>query len=323
MTHISVITPVYNAESTLARCLDSILSQTFPPYELIVIDDGCTDSSSTILKQYAGKHDFISIVTQVNQGVSAARNAGINVSKGDWIMFVDADDYLAPTTLETLAANISGELSLAGLTICTAQKIYEQNLFQNNVEKGTYGVMNISAALSSLSYYTFCGPVCKLFRADIIKNNHIRFPLDMRFGEDTVFVYTYLKYVKQVIVNNTHPYFCDKSNDSSLTSTINSTIYYYSYRRIYPAMRDVYQTNNLPLEYTDYIYLDALQTATHLSYKDYGLSSKERIQIYKSMIANENFKCIQSQCSLIFRILGRLRAWHLCELYLKIRNKYQ
>lgn len=320
MKGISVIIPVYNAEKTLSRCLDSVLSQIVMPVEIVCVNDGSTDSSQTMLQAYQEKHSCIRIIPQKNQGVSAARNAGIDEAKGDWLLFLDADDYLEPTAIETLAADATVEISLAGLTIHTVKKTYKQNLFRKEIAPKT-GSLTIKEALEILTYYTFCGPVCKLFRTDIIMQNNIRFPLDMQFGEDTVFVYTYLKYVNRLMVHNIHPYHCDKGNECSLTATVNSTTYYDSMSRIYPIMRETHVKHHAAMDYADYIYLDTLQTATQMSYSDHGLTPHERIKIYQTIFTNKNKHVVISQCSPIVRILGQLHAWHLCDLYLKIRNK--
>ena len=320
MTHISVIIPVYNAADTLPRCLNSVFAQTLAPYEIIAINDGSTDNSLTLLNTYANQHPQLHIISQTNQGVSSTRNTGIEVATGDWLLFLDADDYLAPMTLETLEKGLDGEISLAGLTIHTSAKTYNQSLYQKTESPVPDGSLTIDQALSVFSYYTFCGPVCKLFRADIIRCHSIRFPADMHFGEDTVFVYSYLQYVKQLTVHNAHLYHCDKSNQHSLTATVNSASQLNSIRRIYPAMKELYLSKHLPLNYVDYIYLDALQTATHQSYLDHGLNSDERIRIYKSMFANEHFAAFKSQCSPVLIFLGRIHAWRLSDLYLRLRT---
>lgn len=320
MERVSVIIPVYNAEKTLRRCLDSVLSQTRQADEIVAVDDGSTDSSAALLQEYAEKYLSVRVVTQPNQGVSAARNAGINAAAGEWILFVDADDYLDANALEILAADRSGEMSLAGLTIHTAEKTYKQPLFRSSKDRKT-GAMPVAEGLDILSYYTFCGPVSKLFRTDIIKQNSIRFPLDMRFGEDTVFVYRYLKYVQRLAVSDSHVYHCDKSNERSLTAAVDSAVYYNSMKRIYPVMREAYESHEVSVAYADYVYLDALQAATHMSYKDGGMTAAERRDAYKTICGNAHFDSIKNQCSPAVVLFGRWHAWHLCEWYMRIRNK--
>ncbi|MBD5274655.1 MAG: glycosyltransferase family 2 protein [Bacteroides sp.] len=107
---ISIIIPVYNASKYITRCLDSIINQTFTDYELIIVNDGSTDLSLQICNQYKNKDNRIIIINQENQGSSVARNNGLNLSQGEYILNVDSDDWLEPTMLEELykEASISG-----------------------------------------------------------------------------------------------------------------------------------------------------------------------------------------------------------------------
>ena len=100
MPKISIIIPVYNAEQYLEECLLSISQQTFTDFEILAINDGSTDRSLEILKKYQEKEPRLKVFSQVNKGVSAARNLGLDNAKGDYITFVDADDWLHPETIE-------------------------------------------------------------------------------------------------------------------------------------------------------------------------------------------------------------------------------
>ncbi len=91
---ISVIVPVYNAESTLQRCVDSILAQTFEDFELILINDGSKDQSGDICDEYAAKDSRVKVIHKPNGGVSSARNAGLRIAHGEYIAFIDSDDYI-------------------------------------------------------------------------------------------------------------------------------------------------------------------------------------------------------------------------------------
>ncbi len=105
MNSISVVIPLYNKEDTICECLDSILSQHYEKLEIIVINDGSTDNSLMTIQQY--ENPIIKVFTQNNQGISAARNAGVRVSTNEWILFLDADDVLLPNSLETFGSLIS------------------------------------------------------------------------------------------------------------------------------------------------------------------------------------------------------------------------
>jgi glycosyltransferase involved in cell wall biosynthesis len=102
MVKISVIVPIYNVEKYLAQCLEHIINQTFEDIEIICIDDGSTDNSPKILDEFAKKDERIKIISQKNRGLGATRNRGIEVAKGDYIYFMDGDDYLELTALEEL-----------------------------------------------------------------------------------------------------------------------------------------------------------------------------------------------------------------------------
>ena len=93
-TLISIIVPVYNTEKYIERCLDSIMKQDYPNFEVILVNDGSTDESGIIIQKYKEKYKNISYIKQENKGVGAARNAGIKVAKGDYISFVDSDDLI-------------------------------------------------------------------------------------------------------------------------------------------------------------------------------------------------------------------------------------
>ena len=106
---ISVVIPVYNVEKYLAECVDSVLNQTYTNYEIILVDDGATDSSGRMCDEYAQKDPRIRVIHQKNGGLSAARNTGLEVAKGDYVYFLDSDDYIEACTLEHLMARANEE----------------------------------------------------------------------------------------------------------------------------------------------------------------------------------------------------------------------
>ena len=113
---VSVIVPVYRAEAYLHRCIDSILGQTYPDFELILIDDGSPDSCGTICDEYAAKDSRVVVVHQENRGVSAARNRGVQIASGEYVTFVDCDDWVAPKYLEILYSN--AQQCRAEISVC-------------------------------------------------------------------------------------------------------------------------------------------------------------------------------------------------------------
>lgn len=111
---VSCIIPVYNTEKYLRRCIESVLAQTFVDWEMLLIDDGSTDASGSICDEYAAKDERIRVFHKENGGISSARNLGLNYAQGEWIFFVDSDDSLPKTSLESLLARSSDANIIAG-----------------------------------------------------------------------------------------------------------------------------------------------------------------------------------------------------------------
>ena len=134
MPELSIIVPVYKVEKYLPKCLDSILAQTFTDFELILIDDGSPDRCGDICDEYAAKDDRLIVIHQENKGVSAARNAGLDIARGEYIGFVDSDDWIEPEMYETMLA--TAKESEAEIVACGANHSDETEtiLFQELLE---------------------------------------------------------------------------------------------------------------------------------------------------------------------------------------------
>ena len=119
-TLISIIVPVYNTEKYIECCLDSIMKQDYPNFEVILVNDGSTDESGIIIQKYKEKYKNISYIKQENKGVGAARNAGIKVAKGDYISFVDSDDLI----MEDYCSHLLSIIGDADIVVAGREKIY-------------------------------------------------------------------------------------------------------------------------------------------------------------------------------------------------------
>ena len=147
---ISVIVPVYNAEKTLRRCVDSILAQTFEDFELILINDGSKDQSGDICDEYAAKDSRVKTIHKTNGGVSSARNAGLNIARGEYVSFADSDDFVSSEWLFKFIDNIGEhDLCFQGIIsiykngmsqLCTIGDICGTNLSKpiQNLTGGVY-----------------------------------------------------------------------------------------------------------------------------------------------------------------------------------------
>ena len=182
---VSVIIPVYNVEKYLARCLDSVLGQSFHDIEVLCIDDGSTDSSPEILRRYADRDARICIITQENQGVSVARNAGLDSAKGEWIAFVDSDDEVMPDIWETLLTEVRDEDA-----VCfSAEEIQMENEKQATIHSGYFDVkFSGTKELTDDDLFKISMTVWdKIYRRSKVEDCSLRFPEGINF-EDNVFV---------------------------------------------------------------------------------------------------------------------------------------
>ncbi len=177
MPSVSVIVPVYNVEEYLPRCLDSLLSQSLQDIEIICIDDGSKDSSGAILDDYALRSPKIKAVHVNNGGVSRARNTALSIAQGDYIGFIDSDDYASPGMFSTLLeyARRSG----ADIVQCS----YDKTSRRTSEVMSLQGTADIITALMD---YDLTNAVWdKLYRKDVIEG--VRFPEDLKFAEDFEF----------------------------------------------------------------------------------------------------------------------------------------
>ena len=213
---ISVIVPVYNTEKYLRRCIDSILSQTlsqtFTDFELLLINDGSTDSSGEICDQYAAKDERVRVFHKENGGVSSARNVGLDEARGEWIAFVDSDDWVEfGYLLAFWQADCSADL-LVGTAIIRKQDFPDRYCMLTPVGLLT----DIKSFLSfTLGTCLMNVPWGKWFRRKLI--NTLRFNSSLYVGEDTFFLLHYLQKVQSITIlpfsytNRTNYVFIEKS----------------------------------------------------------------------------------------------------------------
>lgn len=193
---ISVIVPVYNAEKTLHKCIDSILGQSYKDWELLLIDDGSTDASATICDEYAQLDNRIRAFHKQNGGVSSARNVGLKNARGEWIAFVDSDDELLPCALDVFfsgakyRANI--DLVSVGYEVYSTNGDFFSTLDEKN--KNEQQVFDINQAVKRMycdkfyQFYVFT----KLFKRSVIIDAGLHFDETLYFSEDRLFIINYL-----------------------------------------------------------------------------------------------------------------------------------
>lgn len=196
---MSVIVPVWNGEKTLAECVESIVSQSVRDMEIILVDDGSTDGTWPLMERLAGEDERIRILRQANIGVSEARNAGLAMSRGQYIRFVDADDLLPPESMRILVERAQEgdcDLVLAAYTEVLGQRRYHRDLGRCEDVVDNDEFLRRLERLSNSFYYGVLWN--KLFKGEIIREYGLRFVSGLNWGEDFAFVMGYLAHAERI-----------------------------------------------------------------------------------------------------------------------------
>jgi glycosyltransferase EpsH len=229
---VSIVVPVYNVEKYLFQCLDSIVNQTYTNLEIIVVNDGSPDGSYQVFEKFSENDSRIKIINQENAGLSAARNAGIKEATGEYLMFVDSDDWVETTIVENLLSKING----VDLIVCSYYRSYENTViprffdvegiikgevFQRRLVGLLGNELNDPSQADSLVTVW-----AKLYKTIIIKENELQFVSTKEVGtEDLLFNVQYCNYVLNCYIFNKALYYYRKNNISSLTTIYKSRLF--------------------------------------------------------------------------------------------------
>lgn len=207
MVKISIIVPVYNTEPYLGQCLDSIINQTLEDIEIICVNDGSTDNSLSVLEEYASKDNRIRIINQENKGQGFARNNGLKNVNGEYVLFVDSDDWIEINTCEVLYKK-ANELDLDMLFFCATRYFENEGKYEYDYWDYNYSSLNGKFWNKIFTYkdvpniFKVAVSAClKLYNTDFLKKSDVHFPNN--FFEDNYFFYSlFLKAEKLSIVEN-------------------------------------------------------------------------------------------------------------------------
>ena len=223
MKKVSVIVPIYNVEKYLRKCVDSIINQTYTNLEIIMVDDGSPDNCGKICDEYINVDDRIRVVHKKNGGLSDARNAGMDVSTGDYIGFVDSDDYIDKDFFELLVNNL--EKHEADVSCCRYTNVWENGKAQPVGNDGQVHIYEDTDALKEYLYGKTMDPfaVNKLYKAELLGNvtqtkaNH-RFIVGI-LGEDNPFCIELFKQTHRVVLAGESKYNYLQERDGAITNS--------------------------------------------------------------------------------------------------------
>lgn len=193
---ISVVIPIYNTEQSLAACIDSVLDSTYEDFEVVLVNDGSTDNSLAICREYCGKDDRVRLIDQENQGVSEARNRAVSDSKGDWVVFVDSDDRISRDFLKIVAEEDAADLLIFDFIRPDWKKSKEhinkkdmgrQISYYKEERRTLIDKLLEGAQLTEDGSTNMRSPCGKAYRRSVVQRNAIKFSPDIFMGEDILF----------------------------------------------------------------------------------------------------------------------------------------
>lgn len=314
----SIIIPVYNVEQYLADCLDSVLAQDYTgSYEVICINDGSTDSSLEILKQYANKNEIIKIIDQENKGLSGARNRGLKEAIGEYVFFLDSDDWIETNTLQTLSASIVANEDIIAFN---GRRYFEDGRQEDEDEgieekKMTGWEYYNKYALQSRKFHFVC-VVLRLYRKDFLLKNKLFFEEDI-YHEDNLFtpLACYNAKVVKAIPSTLYVY---RIRKGSITQTV-------GIKHLRDRMEVANQLSDFFIPKTD---IDKSVVYREIAGAYFSIFMPDKVDIYnreydtiKSIISWTSYKTVSTypRHRRIYHLLRiNVRLFHL---YLKIEEK--
>lgn len=217
---VSVIIPVYNVRPFLELCVSSVLNQSYQDWECILVDDGSTDGSGELCNTLAKEDARLSVIHQQNKGVSVARNRGLIESNGEYICFIDSDDWVNADYLRHLISGTE-DSSIDMVVAGTAHETVPLNIHVPAREEIIRMESSFTQSLID-KVGLFYGPCAILYKTSIIREHHIIFPENLSFGEDTTFVFSYLRHVGNVLMKPVADYHYRIHSQASLSNRLGS-----------------------------------------------------------------------------------------------------
>jgi len=262
---VSVIVPVYNVEKYIDKCLDSLANQTLDELEVIIVNDGTKDNSEAIIKKYTSKYKNMKYFIKENGGLSDARNYGLKKASGEYIAFLDSDDYVTYDMYEKMYNK--AKYGNFDMVVCDLNYVYPDKVVRaySNIDKDTENIKKTFINIYPAAWN-------KIFKRELFENE-VYFKKNVWF-EDVEFIYRMLPYIKSIGVIH-EPFNQYVQREGSITNTINEKIY--DYISNMNGIIDFYKERNfyskykkeLEYVYVRYLYATFLKTASRYNYDDY------------------------------------------------------
>lgn len=303
---ISVIIPVYNVEEYLRECIDSVLSQTYENYEIILVDDGSIDNSGKICDEYAEKNNKITAIHKENGGPSQTRNIGLSVAKGEYIYFLDSDDYIVSETFEKLikiSTTESAEIVFFDAK-CFEDERKSFNIRQGYLRKNNYKTdigYNVLTKLNNNKDF-HCAIYLMLIRKDVLLRNDIAFLETAYCSEDMLFTYQ-LYSVAQRVAQCCETLYYRRYRKSSIVTSKKTARHYLSCRAVYEEIKKFSEKIGKVEDGTAKAFIvrcafNALDTFTKISKEEKRMHQKDYLSLKKSILKDKAYgnKALKMRC---------------------------
>lgn len=319
---ISVIIPVYNVEKYLHECIDSVINQTYKNLEIILVDDGSTDSSGEICDEYIEKDDRITVIHKKNEGPSKTRNTGLENANGKYIYFLDSDDYIAEDAIESLTS--AAESNGADLVFFDAYSFADDGseVKQGYAIKGTYepksGYETLTELNKNKDYH--CAIYLLLIKHRLLDENKISFLESAYCSEDMLFTYqVYCSAKKAVQCKKT--LYHRRYRPNSIVTSKKSVRHFRSCRDVYKEVRKYSESigkanDYTAAEYTARCAFNALNVYKKLSKNDKSLCKNEYKNLKKDILTYGAF----GNTALKMRCYGKT-FWFIYKIFEKVAGK--
>lgn len=295
---ISIVVPVYNVEAYIERCVQSLVSQTYSDYEILLINDGSTDSSGEICEKLAKRYNKIKVFHKINGGLGAARNYGIERAEGEFICFVDSDDMVVSNYLETMITEM--KKTKADIVICGY--IYQtgnKKVYYKNTSK-TIEVKEIIPEIAKGNpIYNFAWN--KLYKMKYIQKMEKLFE-DRHSAEDMYFNCIYYNVINNICIveQELYTYFV---NNSSLSNGRRDN-FYYDMKKVYDAFKNLCENKNFDTKYADALMIVLLRNCVSNYFNYKKINYKDYLHYITTLYNNEG--CVINNCKIKISIIDNI-----------------
>lgn len=315
---VSVIVPVYKVEKYLSRCIESILNQTYENIEVILINDGSPDKCPEICDEHAKRDNRVIVIHQANSGPSSARNKGLDIAKGKYIMFIDSDDFINKIMIEEMLINLID--SKADISMCDHLKIYKGNEIINFNQIKKNEVLNRENVLEwLLDEHEICVPWGKLYKSNLFFD--LRFQID-KYNEDMFIIHKLFHKARKIVYDKRQFYYYSQEGTSLTRSEFNYkkldmveavAEWYHFIKENYPRLERKAKMKYLTV---------MIDTCTLLSKQNDNFGRKVYIEYSREIIGNYGMYVNSKIVRTNDKIKATLIKLRLYRFTVRLRNRY-